>query len=89
MVQSRYPPVVAATIGERMSDIYNEGYADGVVDTVNFIRENESIDINWRDVLNAINIKTILENVKVECPEHGGNFDCTPFCKTCEGNQEY
>jgi hypothetical protein len=22
------------------------------------------------------------------CPNHGGNFDCTPFCETCEGNQE-
>lgn len=25
----------------------------------------------------------------IECPNHGGNFDCTPFCKVCEGNQEY
>lgn len=25
----------------------------------------------------------------VECPEHGGGFDCTPFCKTCEGEQGY
>jgi hypothetical protein len=25
----------------------------------------------------------------VECPNHGGAFDCTPFCPTCEGNQEY
>jgi hypothetical protein len=23
------------------------------------------------------------------CPNHGGNFDCTPFCSICEGNQEY
>jgi antirestriction protein len=23
-----------------------------------------------------------------ECPEHGGAFDCTPFCRTCEGEQE-
>ena len=29
------------------------------------------------------------ELAKVECPEHSGAFDCTPFCKTCEGNQEY
>jgi hypothetical protein len=25
----------------------------------------------------------------IECPNHQGNFDCTPFCKVCEGNQEY
>jgi hypothetical protein len=25
----------------------------------------------------------------VECPEHNGGFDCTPFCKTCEGEQGY
>lgn len=24
-----------------------------------------------------------------ECPNHGGNFDCNPFCPVCEGNQEY
>lgn len=23
-----------------------------------------------------------------ECPEHGGAFDCTPFCPTCYGEQE-
>jgi hypothetical protein len=25
----------------------------------------------------------------IECPNHGGNFDCTPFCPVCEGEQEY
>jgi hypothetical protein len=24
----------------------------------------------------------------IECPNHEGNFDCTPFCNLCEGNQE-
>ncbi len=24
----------------------------------------------------------------IECPNHEGNFDCTPFCKLCEGEQE-
>jgi hypothetical protein len=24
-----------------------------------------------------------------ECPRHDGNFDCTPFCNVCEGEQEY
>jgi len=24
----------------------------------------------------------------VECPEHEGAFDCTPFCPKCEGEQE-
>ena len=24
-----------------------------------------------------------------ECPYHEGAFDCTPFCRVCEGNQEY
>lgn len=22
------------------------------------------------------------------CPNHQGNFDCTPFCNLCEGEQE-
>jgi hypothetical protein len=25
----------------------------------------------------------------LECPNHAGNFDCTPFCKLCGGEQEY
>ena len=24
-----------------------------------------------------------------ECPNHEGNFDCTPFCRTCGGEQEF
>ena len=27
-------------------------------------------------------------DVAVECPRHEGNFDCTPFCGICEGEQE-
>lgn len=23
------------------------------------------------------------------CPNHNESFDCTPFCRICEGNQEY
>lgn len=26
---------------------------------------------------------------RVVCPNHSGNFDCTPFCALCEGDQEY
>ena len=25
----------------------------------------------------------------VECPEHNGAFDCTPFCNVCNGEQEF
>ena len=25
----------------------------------------------------------------VECPNHNGGYDCTPFCKICEGEQGY
>ncbi len=27
-------------------------------------------------------------NTPIECPNHNGNFDCNPFCRLCEGNQE-
>lgn len=23
-----------------------------------------------------------------DCPNHGGNYDCSPFCALCEGTQE-
>ena len=26
---------------------------------------------------------------KIVCPNHEGGFDCTPFCKLCEGEQEF
>ena len=32
---------------------------------------------------------TILMGMTKECPNHEGNFDCTPFCHICEGEQEY
>lgn len=28
------------------------------------------------------------KSVTVECPNHNGSFDCNPFCRLCEGNQE-
>lgn len=24
----------------------------------------------------------------INCPNHGGSYDCTPFCELCTGNQE-
>jgi hypothetical protein len=32
---------------------------------------------------------TILVGMTKECPNHNGSFDCTPFCRICEGEQEY
>jgi hypothetical protein len=26
---------------------------------------------------------------KLDCPNHEGAYDCTPFCRICEGDQEY
>lgn len=26
---------------------------------------------------------------RIECPTHEGNFDCNPFCRLCEGDQDY
>jgi len=28
------------------------------------------------------------ELATIECPNHSGAFDCTPFCPICEGEQE-
>jgi hypothetical protein len=25
----------------------------------------------------------------IVCPNHNGGFDCTPFCRTCYGEQEF
>jgi hypothetical protein len=29
------------------------------------------------------------DHEKLECPNHEGALDCTPFCLICEGEQEY
>lgn len=33
-------------------------------------------------------MKTLLDNPTFACPNHNGSFDCNPFCRLCEGNQE-
>lgn len=33
-------------------------------------------------------MKTFIDAPDVECPNHNGSFDCNPFCRLCEGNQE-
>jgi hypothetical protein len=25
----------------------------------------------------------------IDCPNHEGAYDCTPFCRICEGEQGY
>lgn len=30
----------------------------------------------------------LIDAPTIECPNHNGSFDCTPFCRLCEGNQE-
>ena len=32
---------------------------------------------------------TTIGTMMKECPNHVGNFDCNPFCRICEGKQEY
>jgi hypothetical protein len=34
---------------------------------------------------NLVDITPAME----QCPEHEGAFDCTSFCRTCGGQQEY
>ena len=36
----------------------------------------------------AIVAKLNKKDVQMECPNHEGAFDCTPFCNLCEGTQE-
>lgn len=33
-------------------------------------------------------MKTLIDTPPIECPNHNGSFDCTPFCRLCEGEQE-
>lgn len=31
---------------------------------------------------------TLIDTPTIVCPNHNGSFDCTPFCRLCEGEQE-
>jgi hypothetical protein len=45
------------------SALYDDGYADGVRDAVALINENEDMELNWRDVMNALTIKKLIEGI--------------------------
>jgi len=56
----------------------------GVVD---YLRNNPRItETQEVGMWYRLNGKTV---VLKECPKHEGAFDCTPFCRICEGQQEY
>lgn len=66
----------------------NKDYWQGVWETCQYFRDELGIQdacqtnmAEWAK--DELGIKT------VECPNHEGAFDCTPFCPLCEGNQEY
>lgn len=31
---------------------------------------------------------TLMDTPTIVCPNHNGSFDCNPFCRLCEGEQE-
>lgn len=33
-------------------------------------------------------MNTLIDAPAIECPNHNGGFDCNPFCRLCEGEQE-
>ena len=53
----------------------------------NWFDEHLIIDVIGGSDEDAQKLKNAIITM-IECPEHGGAFDCTPFCKTCEGEQE-
>ena len=40
----------------------------------------------WKRVGDIMSVGSV---IIIPCPNHEGNWDCTPFCKICEGEQEY
>jgi hypothetical protein len=37
--------------------------------------------------LGVLAVGKMAESLEVECPNHQGSLDCSPFCPLCEGNQ--
>lgn len=33
-------------------------------------------------------MKTLIDAPDIECPNHNGSFDCSAFCRLCEGDQQ-
>ena len=53
--------------------------------TVDLLNDNETICSICQVVMDDL----MCNHTKLVCPAHEGSFDCTPFCKICEGNCEY
>ena len=45
------------------SALYDDGYRAGVRDAVALINDNEKMSISYQDVLNALTIRTIFEEI--------------------------
>jgi hypothetical protein len=59
---------------------------------VRLIKEYATIDrVSMYCTRCVVDIATVwrIDDEIIECPNHGGAFDCTPFCKICAGNQEF
>ena len=54
----------------------------------NWFDEHLIIDVIGGSDEDAQKLKNAIITM-IECPNHGGAFDCTPFCNLCEGRQEY
>lgn len=81
--------------------LYDAGHAEGIKKALDIIdnclrqEQLDTIPTSW--MLKVIR-HTIQSDVSgqeysmvmttIECPNHEGSFDCTPFCRVCEGEQE-
>ena len=52
------------------------------------IRNSEHEDVILIDEVNVSRQVYSMVMTTIECPNHEGSFDCTPFCRVCEGEQE-
>lgn len=58
---------------------------DNIIDYVGGELAGEAI---WHAEQTLRNLIKATWKRNVECPNHGGAFDCTPFCHLCNGTQE-
>jgi hypothetical protein len=82
-------------IESKLLELIPARYADTVMESSQRLSHWETVELSHEDYEHYEELRLELDELidsarfpKVDCPAHGGNYDCTAFCPLCEGEQE-
>jgi hypothetical protein len=64
-------------------------YRQGVIDAYNYVVDELGFELFDTNLLERLGVTPLPGELSgdIDCPNHGGAYDCTPFCELCAGNQ--